>query len=544
MIIGIATGTIVGLLIILLAAPLSSTTDYSKRVSNWYLNTAMATMDRPAFVVSPTTDISLESRSVNQRFNREELPGDPATLLRLTRNSTLRCGKRAITFVDEQFGVSFDLRDVAVFEKLTTLDHDGNLATTHEQHNQYGDVVGLTAFERAVCRIDDVGSSSLSMNLDSNVRAWCDGNEDATAWHRTWKAVERMFSMHGSALSWLKSLVPVLALIAGLFAAYYLVGPGSLPGAPNSREIGVGAGSLLLLGLFGDDSDADSEADNDDADDDNDAADAADSPRIAIDNRLLKPIAGVGIVCTTLIILAVTAPSAIGTLAIAAATSVAVVGAVWIGSTAIISSFPRALRDPIGNLWLTLALNGLDDPILYQTAAGTLELRDSADIGLDGSGPRYRIGSNLVGFAVDRSVESFDGAGIRGSKLGTLRDDALESNSITDVAAVSDGGQVESLPADYELTTSIQNGGVHGVVPSYDAMDADKRSGTYVRTDKWMSRMADAATGQISERAQLEATKEFADGESGFSDQQLMYLSLGAAIVGFIGGAGLWSVLL
>jgi hypothetical protein len=537
-IVGIATGAIGGLLIILLAAPLSSNTNYSKRVSNWYLTTAMATMDRPAFVVSPTTDISLESRSVNQRFNREELPGDPATLLRLTRNSTLRCGKRAITFVDEQFGVSFDLRDVAVFEKLTTLDHDGNLATTHEQQNQYGDVVGLTAFERAVCRIDDAGPSSLSMNLDSNVRAWCDGNEDATAWHRTWKAVERMFSMHGSALSWLKSLVPVLALIAGLFAAYYLIGPGSLPGAPSSRDIGVGAGSLLLLGLFGDSDDAEPESDDVDDNAESDVDDA-----LQIDNRILAGVAGALIACTTLLILALTAPSAIGTLAIAAATSVVVFGAVWIGSTAIISSLPRAIRDPIGNLWLTLALNGLDDPILYQTASGTLELRESSDIGLDGSGPRYRVGTNLVGFAVDRSVDSFDGAGIRGSKLGTLRDDA-PAGSITDVAAVSDGGQVESLPADYELTTSIQNGGVHGVVPSYDAMDSDKRSGTYVRTDKWMSRMADAATGKISERAQLEATKEFADGESGFSDQQLMYLSLGAAIAGFIGGAGLWAVLL
>jgi hypothetical protein len=75
-------------------------------------------------------------------------------------------------------------------------------------------------------------------------------------------------------------------------------------------------------------------------------------------------------------------------------------------------------------------------------------------------------------------------------------------------------------------------------------MDSETRSGTYVRTDKWMSRMADAATGKISERAQLEATKEFADGDSSFSDERLMYLSIGASILGFVGGAGLWAVLL
>jgi hypothetical protein len=253
----------------------------------------------------------------------------------------------------------------------------------------------------------------------------------------------------------------------------------------------------------------------------------------------------VGIVCTTLVVLAVTAPSAIGTLAIAAATSVAVVGAVWIGSTAIISSFPRALRDPIGNLWLTLALNGMDEPIVYQTESNEIELREREAVGLDGSGPRYRLGNNLVGFACARTVATFDDSGIRGSQVGDLRDTQVRDVSDSDIVdVVSDGGNVSSLPDGLEPTVDIQNGDNWGAVPSIDYMDADKRSGTYVRTDKWMSRMADAATGKISERAQLEATKEFADGESGFSDQQLMYLSLGAAIVGFIGGAGLWAVIL
>ena len=536
MIIAVTAGVLLGLVLIVLSAPLTQTTKYNSTIANAYLNVAMQTLDRPSFIISPTTDVSFESRVINDQFDREEIPGDPSTLLRTTRNSTVRCGRRACTFIDGEFGVSFDLRDVAVFQKLSRMDSDGILRSRDQNTGANGQIefgtLGGIGIHQAVCRVDDAGECALDMDLSGSVREWIEGREDATGWHRVWKGVERMFAMRGSALSWLKSLVPVLALIAGLFAAYYLVGPGSLPGAPSSRDIGVGAGSLLLLGLFDDGDESGSDGENDDAESDADDA-------LQIDNRILAGVAGALIACTTLLILALTAPSAIGTLAIAAATSVAVVGAVWIGSTAIISSLPRVIRDSIGNLWLTLALNGLDDPILYQTASGTLELRESSDIGLDGSGPRYRIGNNLVGFAVDRSVESFGDAGIRGSKLGTLRSAEQQLNAITD-----GGGPAIDVGVEYEITDEVKNGGVYGVIPTRDSMDADKRSGTYVPTDKWMSRMADAATGKISERAQLEATKEFADGESGFSDQQLMYLSLGAAIAGFIGGAGLWAVLL
>jgi len=219
-IVGIATGTIIGLLIILLGAPVAASTDYHDRVSNMYLSTAMQTLRNPAFVVSNTTNITLQSRSINQQFDREELPGDPGVLLRGTRNSTVRCGKRACTFVDQKMGVCFDLRDVVVFDKLSRLYHNGALQTYEYQRDENGTTKSVEGFVRAVARVDDTGERSLDMDLDSNLRKWIDGNEDGTAWHRVWKGVERMFAMRGSALSWLKSLVPVLAWIAGLFAAY------------------------------------------------------------------------------------------------------------------------------------------------------------------------------------------------------------------------------------------------------------------------------------------------------------------------------------
>jgi hypothetical protein len=536
-ILAITAGLLVGFVIVLLGAPLAQQTTYNTTIANRYLATAMQTLDRPSFIVSPTTDISFESRAVNEQFSREEIPGDPSMLLEITRNSRVRCGQRACTFIDSKFGVSFDLRDIAVFQKLTSLQQNGALKervynTTETGQNKAG-VGAATTFVRAVARVDDGGSSALDMDLDRHVRHWIEGREDATGWHRIWKGVERMFAMRGSALSWLKSLVPVIALIGGLFAAYYLFGPGSLPGAPSSREIGIGAGFLPLLGqFFGDDVESESESDGSDEEPEPD-------PRvnIDIDNSQLKQVAAVLVGCSTLIALALTAPGIVDTLLIAAVSAVVSAGGLWVISTSIISAFPRVIRDSIGNLWLTLALKALEDPIIYQTKDGELELREADAVGVDGSGPRYRIGNTLVGFAVSRAVDSFDDSGLKGSKLGQLRSTQQQ------VDAVADGGVPTVVDTEFEVTDEVQNGSGYGIVPTHDSMDAETRGATYVRTDKWMSRMTGAATGSIAKRAQQEATKEFADGDNGYSDETLMYLSLGAALLGLALGAVVWSFL-
>ena len=61
---------------------------------------------------------------------------------------------------------------------------------------------------------------------------------------------------------------------------------------------------------------------------------------------------------------------------------------------------------------------------------------------------------------------------------------------------------------------------------------------TFVRTDKWLARFKDAATGDTVDTAMQEAIKEFAAGDPELSDGWLMKLS---AIL-FGAGFGFWVV--
>jgi len=100
------------------------------------------------------------------------------------------------------------------------------------------------------------------------------------------------------------------------------------------------------------------------------------------------------------------------------------------------------------------------------------------------------------------------------------------------------------LPPEHEPTGRVTNAGHTGFLPTPDVDDRAFMRRTYVRTDRWLARFADAATGTMCERAQQEATKEFADGSPQFTDRQLMYLSIGGGVAGFLAGVLLWGLLL
>ncbi len=68
--------------------------------------------------------------------------------------------------------------------------------------------------------------------------------------------------------------------------------------------------------------------------------------------------------------------------------------------------------------------------------------------------------------------------------------------------------------------------------------DADP-SATYVRTDSWLSRFSDAATGDDLDTAEEEAKNEFAAGDPKYDDGTLMKWSGIAAGA----GGGFWVVI-
>lgn len=511
----IVTGVVAGLAILLLAAPLSRSTRYGEWVGNIYAAVAMQTLNRPSISIDKRTDLSLRRRAVEERFGRDALADEVKKVLRLTPDSKVRWGNRPFTFVDEHFGVSFDLRDVAVLNQIIEHDHEGDLKQEEFVRNEAGETVDFNAYVRAVVNVSD-RDGALSMDLDQSVRPFVDGNEDATAWDRVYEGVKRMFAPYTEPTGILKLALPAVMLFGGLIAGYYLFGPGMLPGTSASRTVDVGAASLLpWLGRGGD-------GDDSDDDDDPPVYRRASAWLAGVDtviwHRLLATLGLIAVLSAGVIV----AP--IATIAISAGV-LAVLVLVPLGCSAIISALP-ALPEPIAEVWLTLGLKAFRDPIINQDD-GEIKVREATAIGAEG-GPRYRFCKSYVGFDVADGPANFGAAGIKGSKLGEYR------------RAIADGGE-NDIPEGLMATTKITNAGHQGLIPTFDATDA---SATYVRTDRWMSRFADAATGKRCERAQQEATKEFADGSPPFSDRQLIIFSLAGAAAGLGLSFALWGLLL
>ncbi len=528
MLLTVLTGIIIGIIIVIGTPIIASTTSYRDRIANWYWTIGMQTLRKPTITISKQTDLELTSRTHNDQHDRQQIGSDPPILLNIIRGSMMRAGGRSVTFVDRHFGVSFNLRYLSFFQRLTELQNNGRL----RGHIWTND--GVQGFHRAVCQLSNDGRT-LDMDLDASIRRWTDGNEDGTAWHRVREGVRRMFIVRGSRLAFLKLLLPVISLVGALFASYYLFGPGQLPGGPNVRTVAPGAGTLLLgiLGLFGDDPDDDPDDTTDDRDDgleDSDADDSESDPAIDLSRRQLAIGTGIIATLTLAVVLGVAAPGIVVTTGIAATVAIGTIISIIILSTGIISSL-SSLRDGVGALWVTLAFQGLETPTIYQTATDELVLTDGRDLETKN---QYRLCNTLVAFDCDVSPDAWDDAAVRPPAIEDMR-------SISAIQA--DGGHdvITDVIGSNWTPAQVQNGNIVGVVPSMDSVGTD---GTWIRTDRIMSHYADASTGRISERAQQEAVKEFADGSSAFSDTQLMIYSVVAAGLGFIGGALFWGILM
>jgi hypothetical protein len=207
--------------------------------------------------------------------------------------------------------------------------------------------------------------------------------------------------------------------------------------------------------------------------------------------------------------------------AIASGAVAAVLGVPLVSAT-VVAALPRSIREPIGEAWLTLAYKAFDDPINYQNSDGEMRIREG-----DGDGPRYRFCKTFVGFDLECTPDAFGDAGLTAKEVA-------EHHS----TGRTDGGSA-NIPEMTVPAGAISNATHTGFLPK----EPDAGT-TYVRTDFWLRRFADAATGARTERAQQEATKEFADGSPEFSDRQLMYLALGGAALGIVLSILMWVFIL
>jgi len=516
----IGAGVLLGLVVLLAAPPLLKSSERGTTIGNIYAAVAMQTLGSPAISVSSNTKLRLKRRYFDEQYDSEKVTaGDVARRITKTPGSIGRWGRRAFTFVDEKYGSTFSLRDVLVGYREHELRKDGQMVYQDYHYDDQGRLTGLSTYVRAF--FEFAGRRALSMDLSESIHPITDGAEDATAWDRVHEGVKRMFLPYQQSTGVLKLALPMLAVIGGFLAGFYFFGPGQLPGEGGSQPIGVGA-TLLLLAAGG----------GDPAEETKDAADEEDVEQQpsqiercvgwiqSVDTKVWIALGICVFVVATVVPALMIAPAATIAFIVALGATILLLP---LGSATVISALPGALAEPIAEGWMTIGLKGFRDPVIQETESGEYQISECETLPGVGASPRYRFCKAWVGFTCDVSPESFGEGAIRGVDMSHFRTEA-----------VTDGGET-SLPSALEPTEALVNGGHEGVVPSFEAMNAERGSHVFVRTDRWLSRFAEASTGRMTERAQREATKEFAGGEAPFSDRQIMIFG----IVGLAVGLGL-----
>jgi hypothetical protein len=420
---------------------------------------------------------------------------------------------------------------------------------TYSEHlYENGELVDAMTFVRAFL---DVGSGTqiVDMDLKQSINPITDGSEDAQAWARLREGVRRMFLEQGKAMGLMRIIWLTLSPVAGMMAAFYLFGPGSLPGAAGGTTVGVGASLFGLFGIGDDDDSEDGDADGDDQP--GRARRLGSWMRESARLAALAALGAVGWVWERLLSVdAVTYKRAalitalLGSIALGLVVStvgvivflIALAGIVFVialGSGVVLPALPATISEPVAELWMQIGLMAFDKPTIYQDH-GQFCVVEADDIDA-ADDHEYRFCKHWVRFALEVDPDAYGRAGCDAADLVDYR------SSTT----IPDGGvEISSkLPTGWEPTNHITNADHRGLVPSKKTAD-DRITTTWVRTDRWLGRFADSATGTICERAQEEATKEFAGSERPISDIQLIKYSLGLVLGGLIFGFVIWGGLL
>lgn len=541
---GVLAGIVLVLLLPLLARQ-TETIPGAEWFGNVYATIAMQTLGSPSISVSPNMDFSLRKRAFSQQYSSEYVK-KAGKILRVTpvEDTVHRWGTKPFTFVDEKFGNTFDLRDVVFGRVEHELRKDGEMVYEESLYEK-GRVVDRMTFVRAFLDVGS-GTQTVDMDLKQSIDPITDGWEDSTAWARLREGVRRMFLEQGKGMGLMRIIFVTMSPIAGLMAGFYLFGPGALPGATGGTTIGVGSSLFGLFGLGGDD-------DGDDNDED------ADSDTNQLNERVVDGIkqgaaASVEAVKTVVswlrsidavaykrAALAVVVVSLLaGGLLLSLVGMIAFVGAagtvaatIIIGSSRVLAAFPAKLCEPVAELWMQLGLMAFDEPVIHQDH-GEFEVVEESSIS-ESVSDRYRFCKHWVAFALDVDADAYGRAGVESADIIDYRD----GSDAEDISADSGVEIASQLPDGWEPTNKLTNANHRGLVPSSETVQ-DNMTTTWVRSDRWLGRFADASTGTVCERAQEEATKEFAGSERPVSDTQLMKYSLGLMSAGLVFSVIIW----
>ena len=485
----VVLGAVLGLVAPLILPMLLKPTSMSSGVGNAYAAFVMKALKRPALGVGKHGDVELRQLSFDQVYDQEvvEVDGVEKKITRSAKN-VHRFGKTPFTFFDEVFGVTFDLRDVHIGQLERQHRDDGEMVYAHEEYDENGEPLLFEQYVRGFFELD--GRRGLNLDLDESVRPIVDGSERASWWNHMYEAVKRMYVHRQEDTSLLRMLIPFIIGGAAFALGYYVLGPGQMPGSPTGGADPIPVGASLLLSV----------------------------PALRVPAWARKAA------------IVVTGVAALGVLAVALGpVTFAIAAAAFVAGAAVLPLLTTVLGAVgygvgLADLLLWAGLQAYEEPVVDLTEDDQYRFVEADEVGVENP-PKVRLSKTLVGLSCAVSPEAFGRAGYDGSDL---------VDYLPDSEFLADGGQ-NAVPRGYTITDGIQNGGLRGFMPDKDSLEP---SATYVRTDNWLSRFKSSATGDALDVAETEATNEFADGDSGLSDGQIMKYSAISAVAGL----GFWVV--
>lgn len=502
-----------GLMTLLAGPALLSRTDHGPKVANAYASFVFKALSRPAITVGKHGDLMLRQLSYDEIFDSETMTTDGVERkVTRTAENVHRFSSTPLAFVEEVWGVTFDLRDVLIGRLEHEHRDDGEMTRTYSEFDDSGRPIRLERFWRGFFELDE--RPALSMNLNQSVRPIIDGSEKAH-WHEQMdEAVRRMFVDREQSLGFLKLLLPGVGLGIGLVLGYYLLGPGQMPGGGGNVTDTISVGAIIPLSF-----------------------ESVREQLTDVYSRVLEHLTNAGEKVSALpwrtIGIAVGALSALvlaglGALTLGVATSIIASAGFIIGFSVLpvlVLVFGAIGRGAsIGELIIMSGLMGLGDPVLDLTEDDKYRFEEADELGLVDP-PQVKLAKTLIGLSCEVSPKAFGSAGY----------DAADVEETRDSVATDGGADLSScLPRNYEPTEQMTKAGHSAFVPA----DANA-SKTYVRADKWLARFRDAATGDRLDVAEAEAKKEYAAGDPQLSDGQLMRYTMALAIAGF----GFWVVI-
>lgn len=494
-------GSIISLLIPRLRQP----------VAEYFERAAATTLYRPSITFGESNDLLWKRRHYDADQGAEAIDsgGDQLELAN-PDSSTWSFHGSPLSIVDEFFGVVVDQRHL----------HPGEVLETHLREStlwvgDYWEWINGQEFLAAPAYAP-VDKSGAAGKLQA-ARAIFWGAEEADHPDTTKTFVAKAHEARKDSAMWKQLLIPLAFLIVAFglmwFAAKYGGGGGSTQ-APTS----VGSAALLLAGIPSLRSSSDDDQD-DDVDDENEDDDDGEESRDPVGwVREHKPsarqtmvglfaIAGIGAAALVLLFLFVF----FGPLGLCFVLSSFAIGfAIFPFSGPLLNKrLPTTVAERLAGLYLRLGLLPYENPDLELSSDGQQFVEG------DGSGPRYRLAGQYVGFTMD----SEDVEGLYGNR-GV-------SASTVDNQDAAGGGEVSNVPSDYVESDAFTFGRVKGYIPE----DPDEEY-RYVRLDRIMAPFEKVNIGQRSQKALETAKEEFGAGWQDLNTKQILWMSLGMAVLG------------